>query len=284
MPPEDVRSPSPLVDAHQHPVVQHLDGQLVAGAATRCRGRSGRCGCWACRRRGDLADSGRCGLGHTLTLPSTPRDRRLRPTRSRCSPPTARPWRATWRVPAAPGRAPCCATPTPPTAATATTSWSTPCSGRCRPPGWPRCASTSAPAPAGHGRGLAERADVVAALDRLATEVTGASRCGWPATRSGPTWRCRSGTTATPAGWRWHRRCASAGPPRPAGGDAAPGAGVGARARPVRTARTGWARPPRAWPAVTVEAVPMADHFLAGATAQVAQRLTAWVLDQAADS
>jgi hypothetical protein len=40
----------------------------------------------------------------------------------------------------------------------------------------------------------------------------------------------------------------------------------------------------RAWPDVTVEAVPMADHFLVGATAQVAQRVTAWVLDQAAGS
>jgi hypothetical protein len=35
------------------------------------------------------------------------------------------------------------------------------------------------------------------------------------------------------------------------------------------------------WPAVTVEAVPMADHYLAGATAHVAQAVTVWVLAQA---
>jgi hypothetical protein len=37
----------------------------------------------------------------------------------------------------------------------------------------------------------------------------------------------------------------------------------------------------RTWPDVAVEPVPMADHFLAGATGQVARRVTAWVLDRA---
>jgi hypothetical protein len=36
----------------------------------------------------------------------------------------------------------------------------------------------------------------------------------------------------------------------------------------------------RSWPDVTVETVPMADHLLAGATAQVAQAVTAWVVDR----
>ena len=36
------------------------------------------------------------------------------------------------------------------------------------------------------------------------------------------------------------------------------------------------------WPDVTVEVAPMADHFLAGATAAVARTVTDWVVDRAA--
>ena len=37
----------------------------------------------------------------------------------------------------------------------------------------------------------------------------------------------------------------------------------------------------RRWPDVTVQPVSMADHFLAGATAQVARSVTAWIVDRA---
>jgi hypothetical protein len=131
------------------------------------------------------------------------------------------------------------------------------------------------------GEGLAERADVVAALHRLATEVdprvplflAGYSFGADVALSVGDDRHAGWALVAPP--FRY------SGPPRPAGGDPRP-------VLVLAPAHDQFAPPlwvdetTRAWPDVTVEAVPMADHFLVGATAQVAQRVTAWVLDRAA--
>lgn len=131
------------------------------------------------------------------------------------------------------------------------------------------------------GEGVAERADVVAALHRLAAEVApgvplflvGYSFGADVALAVGDERHAGWATVAPP--FRY------SGPPRPKLGDP----------RPVlvlapehdQFAPPSWAR--RAtdgWPDATVETVPMADHFLAGATAHVGRTVADWVLERSA--
>ena len=132
------------------------------------------------------------------------------------------------------------------------------------------------------GEGVAERADVVAALHRLATEVD----AGVPVFLAGYSFGAdvalsvaddrHAGWLAVAAPFRFSApACPGAGDPRPV---------LALAPEHDQFAPPAWvARSTRGWPHVTIEAVPMADHFLAGATAHVARVATAWVLEQAAD-
>lgn len=133
---------------------------------------------------------------------------------------------------------------------------------------------------AANGEGVAERADVVAALHRLATQVDEALPLFLVGYSFGADVALAVGD-ARHAGW------VTVAPPFRFSGQPRPGRGDG---RPVlvlapehdQFAPPSWvARATAGWPAVTVEAVPMADHYLAGATAHVAQAVTDWVLAQA---
>ena len=129
--------------------------------------------------------------------------------------------------------------------------------------------------------GVAERADVVAALHRLAAEVG----------RTVPLFLVGysfGADVALAVGDDLHAGWAAVAPPFRFSGPARPGLGD---RRPVlvlapqhdQFAPPSWVgKATRGWPDVTVETVPMADHLLAGATAQVAQRVTAWVVEQVA--
>ena len=130
------------------------------------------------------------------------------------------------------------------------------------------------------GEGVAERADVVAALHRLATEVDEAL----PLYLVGYSF---GADVALAVGDERHAGWATVAPPFRFSGPARPSLGDG---RPVlvmapehdQFAPPSWVgKATRAWPDVTVEPVPMADHFLAGATAQVAQSVAAWILGRA---
>ena len=131
------------------------------------------------------------------------------------------------------------------------------------------------------GEGVAERADVVAALHRLAIEVDASV----PLFLVGYSF---GADVALAVGDERHAGWATVAPPFRFSGPARPGLGDG---RPVlvMTPEHDQFAPPywvgqatRTWPDVTIEPVPMADHSLAGATSQVAQTVTAWVLDRAA--
>ncbi len=127
------------------------------------------------------------------------------------------------------------------------------------------------------GEGVAERADVVAALHRLATEVgddvplflAGYSFGADVALSVGDDRHAGWALVAPP--FRY------SGPPRPGQGDRRPVLVMApehdAFAPPAWVEET-----TRSWPDVTVEPVPMADHLLAGATAAVATRLTDWLI------
>jgi alpha/beta superfamily hydrolase len=125
------------------------------------------------------------------------------------------------------------------------------------------------------GAGGGEQDDVLAALDRLAGDVPGV-----------PLWLVGYSFGADVAlgvddprlaGWVAVAPPLRFGsPPVPAGGDP----------RPVLVLvpeHDAYSPPDRirpatdAWPAVTVEVVPMADHFLVGAAAGVAATVTAWL-------
>ncbi len=130
------------------------------------------------------------------------------------------------------------------------------------------------------GEGVAERADVVAALHRLAIELDDAV----PLYLVGYSF---GADVALSVGDDRHAGWAAVAPPFRFSGPAHPGRGD---RRPVlvmapehdQFAPPHWvAKATRTWPDVTVEAVPMADHLLAGATAHVAQAVTGWVLDRA---
>lgn len=129
------------------------------------------------------------------------------------------------------------------------------------------------------GEGTAERADVVAALHRLATEVDATV----PLFLVGYSF---GADVALAVGDERHAGWATVAPPFRFSGRARPGLGDG---RPVlvmapehdQFAPPYWVgKAIRGWPDVTVEAVPMADHFLAGATAQVARSVADWILDR----
>ncbi|MBN2623549.1 MAG: alpha/beta hydrolase [Acidimicrobiales bacterium] len=140
--------------------------------------------------------------------------------------------------------------------------------------GQPRAAS---------GEGVAERADVVAALHRLATEVDRAVPLFLVGYSFGADVALAVGDDRH-AGWALVAPpFRFSGPARPASGDP----------RPVlvmtpahdQFAPPHWVgRATQGWPDVTVEPVPMADHFLAGATAQVARAVTAWIVDRASSA
>lgn len=128
--------------------------------------------------------------------------------------------------------------------------------------------------------GIAERADVVAALHRLAAEVDRAV----PLFVVGYSF---GADVALAVGDDLHAGWAAVAPPFRFSGPARPGLGDH---RPVlvlapqhdQFAPPYWVdKATRTWPDVTVETVPMADHLLAGATAQVAQTVTAWVIERA---
>jgi len=127
--------------------------------------------------------------------------------------------------------------------------------------------------------GVAERADVVAAIHRLATEVSG----------DVPLWLVGysfGADVALSVGDDRHAGWAVIAPPFRFSGPPRPGAGD---ARPVlavvpehdQFAPPAWVdRATAGWPDLTVERVPMADHFLAGATAHAARTVAGWVLSQ----
>jgi alpha/beta superfamily hydrolase len=129
--------------------------------------------------------------------------------------------------------------------------------------------------------GVAERADVVAAIHRLAAAVD----LDVPLYLVGYSF---GADVALAVGDDRHAGWAAVAPPFRFSGPALPGDGDD---RPVlvvaaehdQFAPPSWvARATDGWPDGTVEVAPMADHFLAGASAGVARTVTAWVVDQAA--
>jgi uncharacterized protein len=129
--------------------------------------------------------------------------------------------------------------------------------------------------------GVAERADVVAAIHRLATEVA----LDVPLYLVGYSY---GADVALAVGDDRHAGWAVVAPPFRFSGPARPGDGDD---RPVlvvaaehdQFAPPSWVtRATAGWPDVTVEVAPMADHFLAGATAAVARTVTDWVVVRAA--
>jgi len=132
------------------------------------------------------------------------------------------------------------------------------------------------------GEGIAERADVVAALHRLATEVDATV----PLYLVGYSF---GADVALAVGDDRHAGWVAVAPPFRFSGPACPGQGD---ERPVlvvvpahdQFAPPRWvARATRTWPDVAVTEVPMADHLLAGATGLVGRAVTAWVTGQAGD-
>jgi uncharacterized protein len=132
--------------------------------------------------------------------------------------------------------------------------------------------------PAGR-QGVDERADVIAALHRLATEV----EAGVPVYLAGYSY---GADVALSVGDDRHAGWAVVAPPfrfstlpRPSDGDTRPVLAV--VPEHDRFAPPAWvAKETAGWPNLTVEPVPMADHFLAGATAHVARSVTDWVVGQ----
>ena len=126
------------------------------------------------------------------------------------------------------------------------------------------------------GEGVAERADVVAALHRLAAELDDTV----PLFLVGYSF---GADVALAVGDDRHAGWVAVAPPFRFSGPARPGGGDERPVLVMAPAHDQFAPPDwvgkatRSWPDVTVEAVPMADHFLVGATAQVAQAVTAWV-------
>ncbi len=128
--------------------------------------------------------------------------------------------------------------------------------------------------------GVDERADVVAAVHRLATEVD----LDVPLYLVGYSF---GADVAVAVGDDRHAGWALVAPPFRFSGPACPGAGDERPALVVvaehdQFAPPAWvARATSGWPDVTVEVAAMADHFMAGATAGVARTVTDWVVDQA---
>ncbi len=128
--------------------------------------------------------------------------------------------------------------------------------------------------------GVDERADVVAAVHRLATEVD----LDVPLYLVGYSF---GADVAVAVGDDRHAGWALVAPPFRFSGPACPGEGDERPALVVvaehdQFAPPAWvARATSGWPDVTVEVAAMADHFLAGATAGVGRTVADWVVDQA---
>lgn len=131
-----------------------------------------------------------------------------------------------------------------------------------------------------NGEGVAERADVVAALHRLAIEVGEHV----PLFLVGYSF---GADVALAVGDDRHAGWVTVAPPFRFSGPARPGEGDPRPVLVLSPAHDQFAPPywvgkvTRAWRDVTIETVPMADHFLAGATAQVAQAATGWIAEHA---
>jgi len=128
--------------------------------------------------------------------------------------------------------------------------------------------------------GVDERADVVAAVHRLATEVD----LDVPLYLVGYSF---GADVAVAVGDDRHAGWALVAPPFRFSGPACPGEGDERPALVVvaehdQFAPPAWvARATSGWPDVTVEVAAMADHSLAGATAGVGRTVADWVVDQA---
>ena len=134
----------------------------------------------------------------------------------------------------------------------------------------------------GPGEGVAERADVVAAVHRLASAVD----LDVPLYLAGYSF---GADVALAVGDERHAGWALVAPPFRFSGPACPGAGDD---RPVlvvaaehdQFAPPSWVeRSTAGWPDVTIEVAPMADHFLAGAASVVARTVAGWVVARAAE-
>jgi uncharacterized protein len=123
--------------------------------------------------------------------------------------------------------------------------------------------------------GGGEQDDVLAALDRLAAEVPGVPL--WLVGYSFGADVALSVDDPRGAGW------VAVAPPLRFGGPPAPARGDSRPALVLVPEHDAYSPPERAraataaWPAATVEVVPMADHFLAGAAGKVAATVTAWL-------
>jgi uncharacterized protein len=129
--------------------------------------------------------------------------------------------------------------------------------------------------------GLAERADVVAAIHRLARAVD----LDVPLYLVGYSF---GADVALAVGDDRHAGWALVAPPFRFSGPARPGEGddravLVVAAEHDQFAPPSWVeRTTRGWPDVTVEVAPMADHFLAGSAGLVARTVAGWVVDRAA--
>jgi alpha/beta superfamily hydrolase len=125
------------------------------------------------------------------------------------------------------------------------------------------------------GAGGGEQEDVLGALDRLAAEVPGVPL--WLVGYSFGADVALGVDDPRHAGW------AAVAPPLRFGGTPAPARGDTRPALVLVPEHDAYSPPERTraatatWPAATVEVVPMADHFLAGAAAGVAATVTAWL-------
>ena len=134
----------------------------------------------------------------------------------------------------------------------------------------------------GPGGGTAERADVVAAVHRLASAVD----LDVPLYLAGYSF---GADVALAVGDDRHAGWALVAPPFRFSGPPCPGAGDDRPVLVVVAEHDQFAPPPwverstAAWPGVTIEVAPMADHFLAGATGVVARTVTDWVVARAAE-
>lgn len=123
--------------------------------------------------------------------------------------------------------------------------------------------------------GGGEQDDVLVALDRLAAEVPGVPL--WLVGYSFGADVALGVDDPRAAGW------VAVAPPLRFGGTPAPARGDSRPALVLVPEHDAYSPPERtraataAWPAATVEVVPMADHFLAGAAGKVAATVTSWL-------
>jgi alpha/beta superfamily hydrolase len=131
------------------------------------------------------------------------------------------------------------------------------------------------PAAAARGGDGAARAEVTAALDRLAAGVGEV-----------PVWLVGysfGADVALAVDDPRHRGWVAVAPPMAYGGSPAPGRGDGRPVLVLVPEHDRFSSPEAAraatstWPDATVEVIPMADHFLAGAAGTVADRAAAWL-------